>query len=772
MPAMLCCNRRWLAGSDDFVLQGFRYAFVHLVLIVIGAALLAQNNSENLLDSKCLALNPHAPKDGKQGDGPNEIHIGVSALVATNALIAFEFLVLGAVSCRGRILEASKRTLVPVVIAVLVLTDILQVAASAYSIHYVYVENADSLQAFCVDVQRNSIHALVIISLVVSIYWVVCLFFMIDPHGGIGTNELVAPGRYQKLWVDRCRRAYCCFVSYEEYASEIEGVAVIMKNLFQAHDIVLTDIVAGFTLIRGYQRGMLEERARQLGRDGTLNMDTVISRQAVPLIPLTDADQSVLRDIRHFSKYYLAVYGWWLHVFQYPITGLPEVCCKSCSLCCSEGSKHGVHDADWCGCNNASLRLAAQQLRDEDVLYMFYDNTFLNPCFLVVVDEPSKHLVISVRGTMSNVDCLTDGLAEPVPIAISELSDTQCLVHRGFFESARNIRERLLADEKCNAALKGEGPLGDYNIMITGHSLGAGVAAVLTLLLREGIESVRRRARAIVYAPPGGLMSRELSEYSASFIVACFMGKDLVPRLSNHSIKALRDAMFYAIAATNRKKVEIIGRSLCPTPGLVPHADSAAASLSPEERETLRCLLESRIDSDSVMATPRDQYAVRVPSATECLLRKTTSSDVAPEAVAPTGSNSPFLNVRLYPPSRIMHYHRVASSKNCCAFCCLPRGTKSCCTKLHYYPQWTSIDNLQEIYCSPLMVADHLPDRFFSVIEDVARAFEDKSVEQTIPKQLGPDNRRDWGAAATAVSPTSPGLMYGFALSDGKNVAA
>ena len=56
---------------------------------------------------------------------------------------------------------------------------------------------------------------------------------------------------------------------------------------------------------------------------------------------------------------------------------------------------------------------------------------------------------------------------------------------------------------------------------VAGHSLGAGVAAVLALLLRRAWRDTQpahvARLRCFALAPPGGLLSRGVAEASAAF---------------------------------------------------------------------------------------------------------------------------------------------------------------------------------------------------------------------------------------------------------------
>lgn len=72
--------------------------------------------------------------------------------------------------------------------------------------------------------------------------------------------------------------------------------------------------------------------------------------------------------------------------------------------------------------------------------------------------------------------------------------------------------------------------------MITGHSLGAGIAVILSLKLRSKYPNLR----CIAYSPPGGLISPNLASFTKKFTLSVVTGDDIVPRLSLHSIHALK----------------------------------------------------------------------------------------------------------------------------------------------------------------------------------------------------------------------------------------
>ena len=73
----------------------------------------------------------------------------------------------------------------------------------------------------------------------------------------------------------------------------------------------------------------------------------------------------------------------------------------------------------------------------------------------------------------------------------------------------------------------------------SGHSLGAGVAALMTLRLKDRFPS----AKCWAFCPPGGLMSANLSHAAQGFVNCVVVGKDIVPRLSVVNIGRLIDEL-------------------------------------------------------------------------------------------------------------------------------------------------------------------------------------------------------------------------------------
>ena len=72
--------------------------------------------------------------------------------------------------------------------------------------------------------------------------------------------------------------------------------------------------------------------------------------------------------------------------------------------------------------------------------------------------------------------------------------------------------------QQCLAARRG------WGVVVTGHSLGAGAAALVALYLRNFFPATRAWA----FAPPGGLVDTALADAAASCVTSVAVGKDWV----------------------------------------------------------------------------------------------------------------------------------------------------------------------------------------------------------------------------------------------------
>ena len=75
--------------------------------------------------------------------------------------------------------------------------------------------------------------------------------------------------------------------------------------------------------------------------------------------------------------------------------------------------------------------------------------------------------------------------------------------------------------------------------VVAGHSLGAGVAALLTLKIHDRVPGVRCWA----FCPPGGLVSQSLAHAAEPYCTSIIVNKDIVPRMSMQTVYRLFEGM-------------------------------------------------------------------------------------------------------------------------------------------------------------------------------------------------------------------------------------
>eukprot|EP00898_Chlorokybus_atmophyticus_P003642 jgi/Chlat1/4279/Chrsp29S04368 len=197
----------------------------------------------------------------------------------------------------------------------------------------------------------------------------------------------------------------------------------------------------------------------------------------------------------------------------------------------------------------AAAAVAGLQL--QDIVLSAWSPDLFCPCAYVGVDHSQKWVVVAVRGSLDNADWLTDLSADSVPFLNG-------WAHRGMVAAARRLAESHLP---AVASALDQNP--GYELVITGHSLGAGVASLLAMLLHENdygvISSTFQSAKSTVrippqknwallerltnprcfaYAPPS-IVSLPLAQNCSSYVTSIVCGDDVVPSLSIGNLQFL-----------------------------------------------------------------------------------------------------------------------------------------------------------------------------------------------------------------------------------------
>ncbi|XP_020760040.1 diacylglycerol lipase-beta isoform X3 [Odocoileus virginianus] len=340
------------------------------------------------------------------------------------------------------------------------------------------------------------------------------------------------------------------------------------------------------------------------------------------------------------------------------------------SSCRRRTTDYDLVGGDQLNCHFSSI-LQTTGLQHRDFIHVsFHDKVYELP-FLVALDHRKESVVVAVRGTMSLQDILTDLSAESEPLNL-ECEVQDCWAHKGISQAARYVYRRLVNDGILSQAFS---IAPEYRLVVVGHSLGAGAAALLALMLK----SLYPQVRCYAFSPPRGLLSKSLYEYSKTFIVSLVLGKDVIPRLSVTNLEDLKRRILRVIAHCNKPKYKILLRG---------------------------CWYELFGGSPEDLPTELDGGDLTQPLLGEHSLLAHGSPAYSFSSESPL--ESPTRYPPLYPPGRIIHLEEEGASGRC-----------SCYPAARYTVRWSHESEFSKILIGPKMLTDHMPDILMRVLDHV-----------------------------------------------------
>ncbi|CAJ0767741.1 18727_t:CDS:10 [Entrophospora sp. SA101] len=162
--------------------------------------------------------------------------------------------------------------------------------------------------------------------------------------------------------------------------------------------------------------------------------------------------------------------------------------------------------------------------KDDIICWEYGLNTVSVPNYMIIRDPETNNLIITIRGTMNVTDVITDALARYEPW-------NGGLVHRGVLRSAQYLVKRSLKSIK-----KAVKKFNSRAIQVIGHSLGASISSIVTLLLHEECKSLLENGIEILAwnfatAPCCSLDLAKKPE-AMNYINNFINENDVIPRLS------------------------------------------------------------------------------------------------------------------------------------------------------------------------------------------------------------------------------------------------
>ncbi|KAI8073401.1 uncharacterized protein B0P05DRAFT_548350 [Gilbertella persicaria] len=175
------------------------------------------------------------------------------------------------------------------------------------------------------------------------------------------------------------------------------------------------------------------------------------------------------------------------------------------------------------------------QIPKEDLLaYELRTGAAFRPSYYIARDRKLNAIVLSIRGTMSTFDTMTDLVCEYEPWKGG-------LVHKGMKSSAnwffRNVAPKLIVYINKHSTT---------SLYIVGHSLGASTAAILTIMLQDYIKEFRKGTdkefsiHSFGYAPACGLSLNLANKYKDQ-IQSIVFADDFVSKLSYGSMMDVKE---------------------------------------------------------------------------------------------------------------------------------------------------------------------------------------------------------------------------------------
>ncbi|XP_010293519.1 PREDICTED: sn1-specific diacylglycerol lipase alpha [Phaethon lepturus] len=672
MPGIVVFRRRWSVGSDDLVLPAIFLFLLHTTWFVILSVVLFG-----------LVYNPNETCSLNLVDhGRGYLGILLSCMIAEVAIIWL--------SMRGSILYTEPRDSMQYVLyvrlAILVIEFVYAIVGIVWLMQY--YTSCNDITAKSVTLGMVVCNWVVILSVCIT---VLCVF---DPTGRTFVKLRATKRRQRNLrtynlrhrleegqassWTRRLKVFLCCTRTKDSQSDAYSEIAYLFAEFFRDLDIVPSDIIAGLVLLRQRQRAKRNAVLDEANNDILAFLSGMPVTRNTKYLDLKNAQEMQrYKEVCYYMLFALAAYGWPIYLMRKPTCGLCRLA-RSCSCCCLCPSRPRyapsvtIEEDNCCGCNAIAIRrhFLDENMTSVDIVYTSCHDAVYETPFYVAVDHDKKKVVISIRGTLSPKDALTDltGDAERLPV---EGHHGTWLGHKGMVLSAEYIKKKLEQEMVLSQAFGRDLGRGTkhYGLIVVGHSLGAGTAAILSFLLRPQYPSLK----CFAYSPPGGLLSEDAMEYSKEFVTAVVLGKDLVPRIGLSQLEGFRRQLLDVLQRSNKPKWRIIvGATKC-----IPKSEL------PEESE------ENSITSNRLWTHPSDLT-------------------IALSASTP-----------LYPPGRIIHVVHNHPAEQCC--CCEQEDPT-------YFAIWGDNKAFNEVIISPAMLHEHLP---YVVMEGLNKVLENYNKGKT-----------------------------------------
>ncbi|XP_032242701.1 diacylglycerol lipase-beta isoform X2 [Nematostella vectensis] len=525
MPALVAFNRRWQIGSDDLVFPftaGLMARFAWFIVV-------------------CSIYGVYH-KDLKECHSQIALQTFFIGVIIVACLVMGNEVAIIWTSMQGTIMNTRPRQRIPILLYIQLALYVPEIALSILGIYWAFHSSTGCELGVVVPVQITVVLQWLIL---LSVFAAAAMFF--DPLGALHKQDRSIE-QSSKLWERRCRLLCCCFAGNDQqYMNAISQIAEMFASELHGVDAVPSDVAVGLILLQQQQE--IESRGKPW-YSGT------------PVDLSKDEERSRIDAAAYFMRYSVGSYGWPMYVFMNPCCGPCSLCQKArCSACCYPANSlaHIIKD-NCCMCNTAAIHLQTE-LRNEDLFYCSYHNKLYEIPFYVALDRDKKTVVVSIRGTLSMKDTLTDLTGHGEDIHIEGLDGG--MAHKGMYLSATYIKGQLIDHGILQEAFDEAAKTGEsYRLVVVGHSLGAGTASVLSVLLKPMYPDLQ----CFAYSNPSCLNESACTR-TEDYIMSVIVGKDVVPRMGVKNLNTLKRDLETVIMRCNQPKYRVLisgcWRALC-----------------------------------------------------------------------------------------------------------------------------------------------------------------------------------------------------------------
>ena len=648
MPPLVVFGRSWEFGSDDLVFPFLTSGLIHLFWLLVVILLLAIFHE----DLSCPDV--------------HNLVILSYATVAIFIIILVTIFAIVIISARGTIANPAPRWPIPYLLYFRVALYVCQVLLLVTGTVFAFT---DSTTSSCVNFEHTVLllRLIMVSGLVVLMLLISLIMVYIDPchcyrarlnrhvkdYSLLNEDDDGVHQMYRSVWEKRCN-ILCCITGQDEaHQSAYKELSTLFAQYFVDVNLVPSDVAAGFVLLQRQQ--LAEERERiDFSEEDLSGVERCVDFNNV-------ADKECYQQALHYCNYALGCYTWPLLCYVNPATALCQLgqhIYPSDKLGARHRQRgHVLHDNS-CFCNLSGL-LEMANISEEQVVYCSFRNDLYCIPFYVAMDYDNEAVVVALRGTLSLHDIVTDMVAVEEVIDVDDHHDDSLRAHKGILHTARWV-QGVLRDKEILETAFSRGP--NYKLIIVGHSLGAGCATLLAILLRQDYPNLQ----CFAYSPPGCL-NEAAASYTKQFVTSVTLGKDLIAR--------------FGVATAFSLKTDIV------------------TMLHQCRKPKYRILLEGVVETLSKCIGRTQVFDAGV------------DDTVLEDTPLFTGSLSPPSSVSkpLLLPGRILHIRVMDNTKKCM------------CSARNKHAYWVTADSFLAIKVSPDMIRDHFPNVLYNNMKSLGK---------------------------------------------------